>query len=93
MAALGFLVTGVAAIGPGAVPYDAGLHVWAVGAAGLMTLAMMTRATLGHSGQPLIASSATKAAYALLVAALALRIALFLLPRLQTILLHAAEVG
>jgi len=89
LAALGFLVTGIAAIWPDAVRYDAGLHVWAIGTAGLMTLAMMTRVTLGHSGQPLVASSATKAAYALLGAALALRIALSLLPRLQTILLHA----
>jgi uncharacterized protein involved in response to NO len=54
-----------------------------------MTLAMMTRATLGHSGQPLVASTATKAAYALLGAALALRIALSLLPQSQTPLLHA----
>ena len=89
LAALGFLVTGVAAIWSGAVPYDAALHVWAVGSAGLMTLAMMTRATLGHSGQPLVASTATKAAYALLGAALALRIALSLLPQSQTPLLHA----
>ena len=32
-------------------PYAAGVHVWAVGAIGVMTLAMMTRATLGHGGR------------------------------------------
>ena len=34
-------------------------HLWMTGAIGLMTLAVMTRATLGHTGQPLTASRAT----------------------------------
>ena len=44
------------------------------GAAGLMTLAMMTRATLGHTGQKLHAGSATVAIYLLLVCAVLARI-------------------
>ena len=39
--------------GPGRMPYAVGVHVWAVGGVGVMTLAMMTRATLGHSGRAL----------------------------------------
>ncbi len=47
-AALGFAGVGAHAVWPDAVPYAVGVHVWAIGAVGTMTLAMMTRATLGH---------------------------------------------
>lgn len=90
LAAAGFLVVAICAFVPTAVPYDAGVHVWAVGAAGLMTLAMMTRATLGHSGKALVATPATKAAYVSIVAALVLRLAMSFAPQFQTLLLHAA---
>ena len=53
LAALGFLAAGASALAPGAVPYAMGVHVWAIGAIGIMTLAMMTRATLGHTGHRL----------------------------------------
>ena len=43
-------------------------------AVGLMTVAVMTRATLGHTGQPLQAGRATQAIYALLLAAVLVRI-------------------
>jgi uncharacterized protein involved in response to NO len=39
-----------------------------------MTVAVMTRATLGHTGQALQAGYATQAAYALLLAAALVRI-------------------
>ena len=42
-------------------------HLWMGGALGLMTLAVMTRATLGHTGQPLTAGGGTVAVYAALV--------------------------
>jgi uncharacterized protein involved in response to NO len=61
---LGFLLTGAAVLWPVMVPASAGLHAWTAGAMGLMTLAVMTRATLGHTGQPLAASPATQAIYA-----------------------------
>jgi uncharacterized protein involved in response to NO len=53
---LGFLLTALAAISPGAVPTAAGIHAWTAGAIGMMTLAVMTRASLGHTGQKLTAS-------------------------------------
>ena len=53
--ALGFLLTGAGALLPGLVPAVAGIHAWTVGAVGLMTLTVMTRASLGHSGRPLVA--------------------------------------
>jgi uncharacterized protein involved in response to NO len=53
------------------VPAGAGIHAWMVGAAGIMTLAVMSRATLGHTDHQLAASSATQAIYvAIIVAAL-----------------------
>ncbi|PWR03352.1 short-chain dehydrogenase [Meridianimarinicoccus roseus] len=38
-------------------------HLWMAGAIGAMTLAVMTRASLGHTGQPLTANRATVAIY------------------------------
>jgi uncharacterized protein involved in response to NO len=44
---LGFLLIGASTF-TDAVPTSAGIHAWSAGAIGLMTLAVMTRATLGH---------------------------------------------
>jgi uncharacterized protein involved in response to NO len=72
---LGFVLLGSAALWPAAVPYSAGIHAWTTGAVGTMTLAVMTRASLGHTGQPLVASAATQAIYFLVVLAAVARIA------------------
>ena len=69
----GFLLTGAAAL-TDAVPTSAGIHAWAAGAIGLMTLAVMTRATLGHTGNALHAGPLTQAIYALVLIAALLRI-------------------
>ncbi len=76
---LGFFLVGGAALR--AVPFSAGLHAWMVGAAGLMTLAVMTRASLGHTGQPLVASAATQVLYGLAVIAACARIGAALVPQ------------
>lgn len=60
----GFVLVGAAILWPAAVPATAGIHAWTVGAIGMMTLAVMTRASLGHTGQPLVASAMTQAIYA-----------------------------
>jgi len=70
---LGFLLVG-ASIFVDAVPRSAGIHAWTAGAVGLMTVAVMTRATLGHTGRPLQAGPATQAIYALVLVAALLRI-------------------
>lgn len=49
------------------------LHVLAVGALGMMTLGMMTRVTLGHTGRVIAANKATTLAYVLLIAAVVVR--------------------
>lgn len=58
----------------GGAPWaSAWLHLQLAGAVSLMILAVMTRATLGHTGQALVASAGTVAAYLLLLAAALLR--------------------
>ncbi|HLX99823.1 MAG TPA: NnrS family protein, partial [Roseiarcus sp.] len=89
-AAAGFLAAGAAALWPSRIPYAAGVHVWAIGAIGVMTLAMMTRATLGHSGRALVASRGTRFAYFCVVAALVLRLAMAFLPDFALPLMDAA---
>lgn len=70
---VGFLLTGAAALWS-VVPVSAGVHAWSAGAIGLMTLAVMTRASLGHTGQPLAASATTQIIYACAFVAALLRI-------------------
>lgn len=53
---------------------SAALHALTVGAIGTMTLAVMTRASLGHSGRALVADGATRTIYALVSAAAVLRV-------------------
>jgi uncharacterized protein involved in response to NO len=70
---LGFLLIG-ACTWTALVPSSAGVHAWTVGAVGLMTLAVMTRASLGHTGEPLRAGPATQAIYGFVLVAAVLRI-------------------
>jgi uncharacterized protein involved in response to NO len=85
---LGFLLAGAAAFGM--IPPDAGTHAWTVGAAGVMTLAVMTRASLGHTGNALSASAVTQAVYAAVVIASLARICSSLEPNWNELLLHIA---
>jgi uncharacterized protein involved in response to NO len=58
---IGFLLLGAAAVGM--LPPSAGIHAWTAGAVGTMTLAVMTRASLGHTGRELSASAGTQLVY------------------------------
>jgi len=71
---LGFALLAVNALRPDLIPNNAVVHAWTAGAIGTMTLAVMTRATLGHTGQALTATPATVAIYVAIVLAAALRI-------------------
>ncbi|MGY8662446.1 NnrS family protein [Bradyrhizobium sp. UFLA05-109] len=88
---LGFLLHAAAAFG--ALPPSAGIHAWMAGAAGTMTLAVMTRATLGHTGQALTASVATQAIYAAIIVAALARICAVVSPAHGEVLLHVAAFG
>ena len=70
---LGFLLVGASALWR-VVPPSAGIHAWSTGAIALMTLAVMTRASLGHTGQALVASPGTQIIYACALLAAVLRI-------------------
>jgi uncharacterized protein involved in response to NO len=58
-----------------AVPATAGVHALTAGAVGVMTLAVMTRATRGHSGRRLTADPLTVAVYAAINLAALVRVA------------------
>ena len=87
----GFLLTGHAAFG--LVAPSAGIHAWTVGAIGIVTLAVMSRASLGHTGRDLLASPALQATYGLVVIAALTRICAALHPEWGNALLPAAAVG
>jgi len=87
---LGLLATGAAVLR--GAPAAAGIHLLAIGAAGAMTLAVMTRATLGHTGRPLSASLGTKIIYGAIVAAALARTAAEFLPG-ATVWLHVAAAA
>ena len=71
--ALGLLLLGLDGL-TGMLPASAALHALTVGAVGTVTLAVMTRASLGHTGRPLSAGPVTKAIYGLITAAALLRL-------------------
>ena len=57
------------------IPLGAGVHALTAGAIGTMILAVMTRASRGHTGRALTADGLTQAIYVLVVAAALARIA------------------
>jgi uncharacterized protein involved in response to NO len=71
---LGLLLLGAAVLWVN-VPYFAAIHALTAGAVGTMTLAVMTRATLGHTGRELHAGPGTTTIYALCTLAAVLRVA------------------
>ena len=87
---LGFLLLGIANLVSEPAMPGAAAHAWGVGALGLMTLAVMSRATLGHTGRQLRASPGTIAVYLLAITAATARIAAAFPSSLDTALLHVA---
>lgn len=84
---LGAIALGVSIFVPGLFGEASAQHLWMAGAVGLMTLAVMTRATLGHTGQELKAGRGTLALYLGLLTAILARLAAGLWPD-QAPLLH-----
>lgn len=72
---LGFALLAGAILVPSTVPLSAGIHSWTIGAIGTMTLAIMTRASLGHTGQKLAVGALTQIIYGAVILASCLRIA------------------
>jgi uncharacterized protein involved in response to NO len=68
------------------------LHAFTIGAAATMIMAVMTRASLGHTGRPLVVARPTACAYGLLTVATAVRVfgpAWLPLPYFSVVLLAA----
>jgi len=87
----GFLLNGLAAFG--VVGSSAGIHAWTAGAMGIMTLAVMSRASLGHTGRELVASPMLQAAYAAATIAALTRICAALHPQWSDTLLPVAALA
>lgn len=77
---LGALTIGAEILWAGTFGTAAAQHFWIVGAVGLMTLAVISRAALWHTGQRLTAGVGTVAIYVALIIAVLARIAAGLLP-------------
>ncbi|AJE45626.1 NnrS family protein [Celeribacter indicus] len=77
---LGAFAVAAAILAPAVIQPTAALHLWTAGAAGGMTLAVMTRASLGHTGRPLTASRMTSAIYLAILLATLLRVAAGIVP-------------
>ncbi len=77
---LGALGVGAAILWPDAFPPASVRHLWMAGAIGVMTLAVMTRAALGHSGRVLTPGPGTAAICLLVVASVLARLAGGVLP-------------
>jgi uncharacterized protein involved in response to NO len=89
---LGLLLKGLAD-GAGLLPPTAALHALTAGAVGTMLLAVMSRASLGHTGRALVAHRITVIAYGVLTAAALLRVAAPLVPGFYDTLLAVAGIG
>jgi uncharacterized protein involved in response to NO len=88
----GFLLAAAGIAFPEYIAASGALHGWTAGAIGLMTLAVMTRASLGHTGRPLTATAPTQLIYAgALIAALARIVSAFGWER--HLLLHVSAPG
>ena len=81
----GLLLLGLSSLDARIAP-SAGLHALTGGAFGVMPLAVMARASLGHTGHPLRADPATLAIFASILAAVVIRVAAALMPEFASLL-------
>lgn len=72
---LGALALGLRVFWPGLLDDAAAQHLWMAGVLGLMTLAVMSRATLGHTGHALSAGRGTVLVYLAMLASVVFRVA------------------
>ena len=73
--AASLLMLGCSILAPDVIPESSALHALTAGAIATMTLAVMTRASRGHTGRPIEADPATVAIYVLVTAGALLRVA------------------
>jgi len=88
---VGFILVSLASFG--VILPSAGMHAWMTGAIGTMTLAVMTRASLGHTGHDLAAKVGTQIIYAAVVLAALVRVLASLSPQWALPLIHVAALA
>jgi uncharacterized protein involved in response to NO len=71
---LGALILAASILWPDAMPRSGALHAWTTGAIGVMTIAVMTRATRGHTGRAIVSTPATTVIYGAIIASALARI-------------------
>jgi uncharacterized protein involved in response to NO len=91
--AAGLGLLGLAIVAPAHIPNAAGMHALTAGAFGVMTLAVMTRASLGHTGRPLTASPSISLIYLLVNLGAAVRTASPFFPDAYLFLLAIAALA
>jgi uncharacterized protein involved in response to NO len=90
---IALVLLGLSVLAPAAIPRSSGVHALTAGAFGVMTLAVMTRATLGHTGRARTADRATRLIYlAVNLAALARVLAPLWLPAQPALLAGSAAL-
>ena len=72
---IGMMLVALSILFPAIVPAAAGVHAIGSGAIGAMTLAVMVRATLGHTGRPLRAGRVGSFIFAMIMTAALVRVA------------------
>lgn len=77
---LGALIEGIAIVWPELLTPGAAQHLWMAGGFALMTLAVMSRATLGHTGQELRAGKGSVVMFMCIIGSVAGRISANLWP-------------
>ncbi|MEF2073009.1 NnrS family protein [Consotaella aegiceratis] len=87
---LGFVAVGAAILAPAIVEPAAALHLWTAGTFGLMTLAVMARASRGHSGRPLTAGAFEVVLFVLVLVATVARVAA---PYAGGLYLHVIDIA
>ena len=80
---LGALALAAEILWPGTFGMAGAQHLWMAGATGLMTLAVMTRATLGHTGRALTAGAGTVMIYVTLTMSVLARVVAGMWPEIS----------
>ncbi len=90
---VGFILAGLAAIGDGAITTALTIHSWSVGTIALMTIAVMTRVTKGHTGRAQVANTSTLILFGAMLVAIFARLAAAVLPQYSAVLLTSSATG
>ncbi len=90
--ALSVMLLGFSVLTPSTLPVAIAIHALTAGAMGVMTLAVMTRATLGHTGRALSADTSTIVIYALVNLGAAIRLAAPFSPASYTSMIAISSV-